>query len=595
VFTAIKPPASNEPSGPGLTGIVLGGGYRKTLDLALRLHPATKQVFIISGTLNHDKTYETLCQKELQGLDSAISINYLTDLSVDELIFKTKRLPERSVVLYIWQQSQNAGQLLESEDVLAAIAPSTTAPIYGVAAWQVGRGVVGGYVRAFEADGTRVGKIALRIANGARAQDIPIESATRAPIFDWGQLHRWGLKESALPPGSILLNKQPTLWDSYKWYVVGGLCLLVVQTSLIVGLLWQRATRRKTQAALKESEHRFRLVANTAPVMIWTTGTDKLCNYVNKPWLDFTGRTFEQELDNGWAEGIHSEDVVNCLKTYTEAFDKREQFEMQYRVRRHDGEYRWVFDIGVPRFNQDGSFAGYIGSCLDVTERKLAEEALSTIGRRLIEAHEEERTWIGRELHDDINQRLALLAVELDLWGKEGSRSKFSDHLSHAQSRITEIAKDVQALSHRLHSSKLDYLGLAVAARSFCKELSEKAKVEVQFSASAVPSTLPKEVSLCLFRVLQEALQNATKYSGVRVFHVNLRGIPDGLELTVSDDGIGFDEDEEFSRRGLGLISMRERLQMVHGVLDIRTHPGGGTTISARVPLQRAELRAKVG
>jgi PAS domain S-box-containing protein len=440
-----------------------------------------------------------------------------------------------------------------------------------------------------------VGKIALRIANGARAQDIPIESATRAPIFDWGQLHRWGLKESALPPGSILLNKQPTLWDSYKWYVVGGLCLLVVQTSLIVGLLWQRATRRKTQAALKESEHRFRLVANTAPVMIWTTGTDKLCNYVNKPWLDFTGRTFEQELDNGWAEGIHSEDVVNCLKTYTEAFDKREQFEMQYRVRRHDGEYRWVFDIGVPRFNQDGSFAGYIGSCLDVTERKLAEEALSTIGRRLIEAHEEERTWIGRELHDDINQRLALLAVELDLWGKEGSRSKFSDHLSHAQSRITEIAKDVQALSHRLHSSKLDYLGLAVAARSFCKELSEKAKVEVQFSASAVPSTLPKEVSLCLFRVLQEALQNATKYSGVRVFHVNLRGIPDGLELTVSDDGIGFDEDEEFSRRGLGLISMRERLQMVHGVLDIRTHPGGGTTISARVLLQRAELRAKVG
>jgi signal transduction histidine kinase len=136
---------------------------------------------------------------------------------------------------------------------------------------------------------------------------------------------------------------------------------------------------------------------------------------------------------------------------------------------------------------------------------------------------------------------------------------------------------------------------LAVAARSFCKELSEKAKVEVQFSVSAVPSTLPKEVSLCLFRVLQEALQNATKYSGVRVFHVNLREIPDGLELTVSDDGIGFDEDEEFSRRGLGLISMRERLQMVHGVLDIRTHPGGGTTISARVPLQRAELRAKVG
>jgi PAS domain S-box-containing protein len=370
---------------------------------------------------------------------------------------------------------------------------------------------------------------------------------------------------------------------------------LIAQTSLIIGLLWQRATRREAEGALKESEERFRLVANTAPVMIWTTGTDKLCDYVNKPWLDFTGRTFEQELGSGWAEGIHTEDVVNCLKTYTEAFDKREQFEIQYRVRRHDGEYRWIFDIGVPRFNQDGSFAGYIGSCIDVTERKLAEEALSTIGRRLIEAHEEERTWIGRELHDDINQRLALLAVELDLWGKEGSRSKFSDHLRHAQSRITEISKDVQALSHRLHSSKLEYLGLAVAARSFCKELSEKATVEVHFHHTAVPSNLPKEVSLCLFRVLQEALQNASKHSGVRVFHVNLCGIPDGLELRVSDDGIGFDEHEGFSRQGLGLISMRERLQMVHGVLDVRTHPGGGTTISARVPLQSAEMQAKAG
>jgi signal transduction histidine kinase len=188
-----------------------------------------------------------------------------------------------------------------------------------------------------------------------------------------------------------------------------------------------------------------------------------------------------------------------------------------------------------------------------------------------------------------------LLAVELDQWGKEKSQSNFSEHLSHAQSRITEIAKDVQALSHRLHSSKLDYLGLTTAARSFCKELSENFEVEVQFHHSGVPSTLPKEVSLCLFRVLQEALQNATKYSGVRVFRVNLRGFPKGLELTVSDHGIGFDKPDALSSTGLGLISMRERLQMVHGVLDIQTHPGRGTTISATVPLQGADTQAKAG
>jgi signal transduction histidine kinase len=168
-------------------------------------------------------------------------------------------------------------------------------------------------------------------------------------------------------------------------------------------------------------------------------------------------------------------------------------------------------------------------------------------------------------LHDDINQRLALLAMEMDRWSQEESRAKFTEHLSHAQKRIMEVSMDVQALSHRLHSSKLDYMGLVVAATSFCKEVSEKAKVNVQFCHSEVPSTIPREMSLCLFRVLQEALQNAIKYSGVTLFHVNLRGTSEGLELTVSDEGKGFDNHEGFASEGLGLISMRERLQMVHG------------------------------
>ena len=119
--------------------------------------------------------------------------------------------------------------------------------------------------------------------------------------------------------------------------------------------------------------------------------------------------------------------------------------------------------------------------------------------------------------------------------------------------------------------------------------------MDVQFSHSGVPSTMPKEVSLCLFRVLQEALQNAIKHSGVTVFHVNLRGTSDGLELTVSDAGRGFDNHKAFSEQGLGLISMRERIQMVHGALEIQAQPGAGTTISARVPLHTAELRARAG
>ena len=124
--------------------------------------------------------------------------------------------------------------------------------------------------------------------------------------------------------------------------------------------------------------------AENAPVLIWKSDVDKLCTYFNEPWFEFTGGSLESQLGNGWANGVHPEDLERCLRIYTEAFDRREHFTMEYRLRRHDGEYRWVLDIGVPRFNHHRSFVGYTGSCIDVTERKRSEEALSSMTRRLI-------------------------------------------------------------------------------------------------------------------------------------------------------------------------------------------------------------------
>jgi PAS domain S-box-containing protein len=337
---------------------------------------------------------------------------------------------------------------------------------------------------------------------------------------------------------------------------------------------------------VRESEERFRLVANTAPVMIWMAGTDRLCTYLNQPWLEFTGRPLEAELGNGWAEGVHKEDLKRCLETYSQAFRRRESFEMEYRVRRNDGEYRWILDIGVPRFNANGNFAGYIGSCLDITDRKLAEEALASMGRRLIEAHEEERTWIARELHDDIVQRVALVTIELERCDQDAADAKTGvrDHIRQARQRLFDLSKDIQALSHRLHSSKLEYLGLVTAAKNFCRELSEQRNVRIEFKHSNIPAAVSKEMSLCLFRVLQEGLQNAVKHSGARDFAVEVHGTQDGIRLTVSDSGTGFDWRDAINRRGLGLISMRERLRLVNGELSIQSEPGRGTTIVARVP-----------
>lgn len=222
----------------------------------------------------------------------------------------------------------------------------------------------------------------------------------------------------------------------------------------------------------------------------------------------------------------------------------------------------------------------------DITERKQAEEMLSTMTRRLIEAQEEERAWIARELHDDFNQRIALMSLSLDsLEGFSGSEAEAKSYTKEISEQIRQLGSDIHALSHRLHSSKLDNLGLAAACKGFCTELSARQNVEIEFHSENIPKGLSKEASLCLFRVLQEALQNAVKYSRVRNFQVVLKCASGEVELTVIDSGAGFDLDEAMSGQGLGLTSMKERLKLVDGQISIESKPGQGTTILARVPL----------
>jgi PAS domain S-box-containing protein len=160
--------------------------------------------------------------------------------------------------------------------------------------------------------------------------------------------------------------------------------------------------RTLAEEALRESEERFRLIANTVPVIIWMSDFHKECTYVNQTWLDLTGQSLDGVVGNGWTDGIHPEDVVQCWDIYARAFDRREQFQIVFRLRRQDGEYRWIVSTGAPKYHGDGSFGGYIGSAMDVTERRLAAEALGTMNQRLVDAHEEECRRIARELHDDI-------------------------------------------------------------------------------------------------------------------------------------------------------------------------------------------------
>lgn len=386
---------------------------------------------------------------------------------------------------------------------------------------------------------------------------------------------------------------------SSGWFISRGEAVYASDGSVdhLRGTVQDITERHLAEVALREGEERFRTIANSAPVMIWMAGPDGGATYVNKQLLEFTGLRFESLLGAGWAECIHPEDSGRALREYKEAFDRRAAVTLQYRLRRHDGQYRWVIDTAVPRFDGPGSFVGYIGSCVDDTERRAGEEAVRGLGGRLIQAQEQERKRIARELHDDINQRLAMLALELEYLRSTPklTPAERSEHLEKMFKQTTEISAGVQALSHRLHSASLEYLGLAAAIEGFCSEFARHHKVTIDYQHRDIPAALPSEVSLALFRVAQEALRNAAKYSGVREFTVRLLGHSDHVQLTIRDGGAGFGLDGALHSRGLGLISMRERITALQGTLSIASKPKQGTEITAKVPFVLAVARVPGG
>jgi PAS domain S-box-containing protein len=345
--------------------------------------------------------------------------------------------------------------------------------------------------------------------------------------------------------------------------------------------------RKHDERVLRESEKRFRLVADTAPVLIWMSGADKLCNFFNKGWLDFTGRSIEEERGVGWFSGVHPEDAPRCMEVYSNSFDARVGFEMEYRLRRYDGSYRWIVDYGVPRFETDGSFCGYIGSCVDVTERKSAAELLKGVSGRLIQAQEEERARIARELHDDFSQRLALLGVGLgQLWkALPEPTAEERARVEVMLKGIKELSMDIHSLSHELHSSRLQHVGLVSALSGLCKEISKKYKIEVQFSEECLPVKIPSDVALCLFRVAQESLNNVIKHSEAQSAEVKVVVNESSVSLRIRDEGKGFNTERVRPEQGIGLVGMQERMRLVGGRLVVRSELMRGTEIVSEVPL----------
>ncbi|MEP0915793.1 PAS domain S-box protein [Leptolyngbya sp. DQ-M1] len=354
------------------------------------------------------------------------------------------------------------------------------------------------------------------------------------------------------------------------------------------------------QQALRESEARFRHLADTAPVLIWMSGTDKLCTYFNKPWLDFTGRTIEQELGNGWAEGVHRDDFRYCLEIYTGSFDARREFKMEYRLRRFDGEYRWVLDHGVPRFTPDGEFLGYIGSCIDIHDRKQAEEQIRRLNEELeyrvkkrtqqLQAMNKELEAFSYSVSHDLRAPLRHINGFVDLLQRRIGTSTALDETSQRYLRtITDTTKeagrmvdDLLAFSRmgrtEMRLTTLDLNQLLQEVRREMEQDLEDRIIDWHVESLPVVQADPSMMRL----VLRNLLENAVKYTRTRteaIIQIRSTRTENETIVSVHDNGVGFDmqyvhklfgvfqrlhTNEQFEGTGIGLANV-QRIIHRHG------------------------------
>jgi len=341
--------------------------------------------------------------------------------------------------------------------------------------------------------------------------------------------------------------------------------------------------RLQNEERLRDSEERLRLAQQAARMGTFETNLKTGVNTWN----------YELEALYGLPRGgfggtqaafehlLHPEDRAAVKKLVEQAMETGKSVNGEWRVIWPDGSTHWIAGHWQVFRDETGVPLKMIGVNVDIADRKQSEAALAGMTQKLIEAQEQERSRIGRELHDDITQRLALLSLRME--SVEDKPAEMQNNLPNFRKEVLEISQDVQALSHELHSSRLEYLGLAAGMKSWCGEFADRHKVEMSFS-SKISSDPPLPVGLALFRVLQEASSNASKHSRARNIDVQLWDDPSEIHLMVIDSGNGFDVDAASQGKGLGLTSMRERVRLLNGTISIVSKAGTGTAIHACIP-----------
>jgi len=358
----------------------------------------------------------------------------------------------------------------------------------------------------------------------------------------------------------------------------------------LTGLSIDMTGRKRGEEALHISEARLAAGADLAGLAFYEVDFGERVAIVDDRFRDVCG--IPQEREKGlqpvefWIEHLHPDDRRRVLGQREELHEGRlERLSIEYRYLHPARGEKWIQHIArVTRRDATGRVVKTFGVLRDITERKRVEEELHDLSRRLIGAHEEERALLARELHDDVSQRLAVLAIDVGRAELAAPDRAQAEAMTAVREGLTRLSEDIHSLAYQLHPSVLEELGLDEALRAECERRGRQGALDISVDLGPLPAVVGKGEALCLFRVAQEALNNVARHAGARAASVTLREMDDGLLLAVRDGGVGFDPENPRKGMRLGLVGMRERVRLVRGTLDVESAPGRGTTIVAWVP-----------